>query len=160
MGFMIGLLIFGKPWQLLPAWGDIPTWISAIATTGLLIGAIITAKYAIKAFRAQSKEVGDQATMFKVQSDQLEEQRTINALQAKDLEESLKERERLRRVTEREQADAVLFEWWPASQVMTTGLWCAACPNRGPSGDSGLQPTLPGVARAPGCRCLRVTCGG
>lgn len=60
--------------------------------------------------------------MLKVQSDQLEEQRTINALQAKDLEESLKERERLRRITEREQADAVLFEWWPASQVMTTGV--------------------------------------
>lgn len=122
IGFMIGLLIFGKPWQLPPAWGDIPTWISAIATIGLLIGAIITAKYAIKAFRAQPKEVDDQATMLKVQSDQLEEQRTINALQAKDLEESLKERERLRRITEREQADAVLFEWWPASQVMTTGV--------------------------------------
>jgi hypothetical protein len=52
MGFMIGLLIFGKPWHLPPAWGDIPTWISAIATVGLLIGAVITAKYAIKAFRA------------------------------------------------------------------------------------------------------------
>lgn len=122
VGFVIGLLIFGKPWHLPPAWGDIPTWISAIATVGLLIGAIITAQYAIKAFRAQSKEVGDQATMLKVQSDQLDEQRTINALQARDLEESLKERERLRRITEREQADAVLFEWWPASQVLIMGI--------------------------------------
>ena len=35
--------------------------------------------------------------------------------------------------------------------------WSVVCrlPNRGPSGDSGLQPTLPGVARAPGCRYSR-----
>jgi hypothetical protein len=51
------MLIFGSPWHLSPAWGDIPTWISAIATTGLLIGAIITARYAIKAFSEQSREV-------------------------------------------------------------------------------------------------------
>ena len=52
------MLIFGSPWHLPPAWGDIPTWITAIATVGLLIGAIITAIYAIRAFREQSREVG------------------------------------------------------------------------------------------------------
>lgn len=118
VGFLIGLLVFGKPWGLPPAWGDIPTWISAIATIGLLTGAIITARYAIKAFGEQSKEVRHQASMLKIQSDQLEEQRKINVLQASDLEESLKERVRLRQVAEREQADAVAFEWWPASQVL------------------------------------------
>jgi hypothetical protein len=59
-GFAIGLLISGKPWHLPPAWGDIPTWISAIATIGLLADAIITARYAIKAFRAQSEQLTDQ----------------------------------------------------------------------------------------------------
>jgi hypothetical protein len=48
-GFLLGMLIFGSPWHLPPAWGDIPTWITAIATAGLLTGAIITARYAIKA---------------------------------------------------------------------------------------------------------------
>lgn len=56
-GFLLGMLIFGSPWHLPPAWGDIPTWISAAATVGLLIGAIVTARYAIKAFRKQAEEV-------------------------------------------------------------------------------------------------------
>ena len=77
-GFLLGMLIFGSPWHLPPAWGDIPTWITAIATVGLLIGAIITAIYAIKAFGKQSEEVADQAAMLNVQSDQLNDQRTIN----------------------------------------------------------------------------------
>jgi hypothetical protein len=37
-GFAVGLLVSGKPWNLPPAWGDIPTWITAIATIGLLAG--------------------------------------------------------------------------------------------------------------------------
>jgi hypothetical protein len=120
-GFGVGLVVSGKLWDLPPALGDIPTWISAIATIGLLIGAIVTARYAIKTFGEQSQEVRDQASMLKVQSDQLEEQRKINALQAGDLEESLKERARLRQVAEREQADAVLFEWWPVAHVLVMG---------------------------------------
>jgi len=96
------MLIFGSPWHLPPAWGDIPTWITAIATVLLAVFAIVTAYYARQAFLKQSEEVSDQAKMLKVQSDQLEEQRTINALQAKDLEESLKERARLRRIAERD----------------------------------------------------------
>ena len=39
------MLIFGSPWHLPPAWGDIPTWIAGIATAGLLAGAIVTAIY-------------------------------------------------------------------------------------------------------------------
>ena len=56
-GFLAGMLIFGSPWHLPPAWGDIPTWITAIATVGLLGGAIITAIYAARAFRKQAAEV-------------------------------------------------------------------------------------------------------
>lgn len=33
-GFLIAALIFGKPWHLPPAWGDIPTWIAAVAAIG------------------------------------------------------------------------------------------------------------------------------
>jgi hypothetical protein len=80
-GFLLGMLIFGSPWHLPPAWGDIPTWITGIATVGLLAGAIVTAIYAIRAFRAQAREISDQAEMLKVQSDQLAEQRKVNEKQ-------------------------------------------------------------------------------
>jgi hypothetical protein len=29
-GFLLALLIFGEPWHLPPAWGDIPTWLTAV----------------------------------------------------------------------------------------------------------------------------------
>jgi hypothetical protein len=94
------------------------TQLTAVATAVLAVFAIVTTVFAVRAFRKQSQEVRDQASMLKVQSDQLGEQRTINALQAKDLQESLKERERLRRIAERGQADDVGFAWWPASHVL------------------------------------------
>lgn len=31
-GFLIGLLIFGAPWHLPPAWGDIPAWFLVVLT--------------------------------------------------------------------------------------------------------------------------------
>ena len=37
---------------------DVPGWITALATVGLLIGAIITAVYAIKAFGKQTGALG------------------------------------------------------------------------------------------------------
>jgi hypothetical protein len=129
-GFLMGMLIFGSPWHLPPAWGDIPTWVTAIATVGLLTGAIVTAIYAIKAFREQSREVAaieqqvkdeqkvtrQQAELLKIQTGQLEvlraqlaEDRKINQLQAEDLRESLTERRRLRQAAERQQADEIGF---------------------------------------------------
>lgn len=30
VGFLVALVIFGAPWHLPPAWGDIPTWIAAV----------------------------------------------------------------------------------------------------------------------------------
>jgi hypothetical protein len=94
----------------------------AIATAGLLIGAIVTANYAIKAFREQAREVRaieqqvkdqealteQQARLLEIQSGQLDlqrqqfdEQRKVNArqvevlaLQADELRQSLAQRER------------------------------------------------------------------
>jgi hypothetical protein len=89
----------------------------AIATTVLAVGAFITAVFAILAFRKQSKEVGDQASMLKVQSGQLEEQRKINTeqtevlqLQATELRESIEERKRETEQRRRAQASRV-FIW-------------------------------------------------
>jgi ABC-type bacteriocin/lantibiotic exporter with double-glycine peptidase domain len=70
------------------------TQLTAIATAALAVFAIVTAFYARQAFRKQSQEVRDQASMLKVQSEQLAAQRKINSLQAEDLRESLKERAR------------------------------------------------------------------
>ena len=70
-------------------------WITAIATAILAAFAIITAIYAVRAFREQSQEVSDEAEMLCIQSDQFAEQRKINerqtgvlALQAAELRES------------------------------------------------------------------------
>lgn len=96
-------------------------WITALGTAALAVFAIVTTVLAYRAFRKQSQEVSDQAKTLRVQSEQLDEQRKINAIQAEDLKESLKERKRLRFIAEREQANAVLFEWWPANQVTVIG---------------------------------------
>ena len=29
-GFVVGLLVFGEPWHLPPAWGDVPTWLLVV----------------------------------------------------------------------------------------------------------------------------------
>ena len=101
-GFLLGMLIFGSPWHLPPAWGDIPTWITGIATVGLLTGAIITARYAIKAFGKQSEQFENQR---KINADLA----TVLKLQAKELGESLKEREREAEQRKRDQAARVFI---------------------------------------------------
>jgi hypothetical protein len=80
---------------------EVAAWVSALAAVILAVFAIVTAKYAKKAFLEQSKEVRDQARMLQVQSDQLAEDRKVNAeqirvlgLQAKELQESQDERKR------------------------------------------------------------------
>jgi hypothetical protein len=144
-GFLIGMLIFGTPWHLPPAWGDIPTWITGIATAVLAIFAIVTAWYARQAFLKQSQEVSaierqvkdqeeltqQQAELLKVQSGQLElqrqqfdEQRKVNEQQAKVLElqvrelrQSLTEREREAIRRHREQASRVSIALEPDSRL-------------------------------------------
>lgn len=118
------MLIFGSPWHLPPNWGDIPTWITAIATIGLLAGAVITAVYAVRAFRAQAKEISDQAGVLKIQSSRLElqerqfeDQRRINQKRDELLDKQIRESEQWAQTFERRQADAIDLE--PGSIRMT-----------------------------------------
>ena len=93
------------------------TQLTAAATAVLAVFAIVTGIYAIRAFRKQSKEVSDQASMLEIQSEQLAEQRKVNAeqtkvlaLQASELRESLEERTRDTAERRRAQASRV-FIW-------------------------------------------------
>ena len=77
------------------------TQLAAVATAVLAVFAVVTGIYAVRAFRKQSQEVSDQASMLGIQSEQLTEQRKVNAeqirvlaLQAAELRESLEERKR------------------------------------------------------------------
>jgi hypothetical protein len=92
------------------------TQLTAVATTALAVFAIVTAVYAILAFRKESQEVHDQASMLKVQSEQLGEQRKINEkqtevleLQATELRESIDERKREDSERHRAQASRVFI---------------------------------------------------
>jgi hypothetical protein len=66
---------------------DVPTWITAIATFGLLVGAIVTAVYARKAFLGQEAQLAEQRRIN-------EEQTLVLKLQAAELRESTEERQR------------------------------------------------------------------
>ena len=116
-GFAVGLLVSGEPWHLPPAWGDIPTWITGVATAVLAVFAIITAFYARRAFREQSQEVSDQAEMLKVQSDRLglqerqfEDQRKINQKRDELFDKQLSESEQRSMIIERQQAEMIDLE--------------------------------------------------
>jgi hypothetical protein len=113
----------------------VPTWVTAIATVILALGAIITSIFAIRAFGKQSEELGvlqqqandqqaltsQQGELLKIQSGQLElqrqqldNQRKVNEqqagvleLQAKELQESVDERKRDREQQRRDQASRV-----------------------------------------------------
>ncbi len=157
-GFLLGLLIFGSPWHLPPKWGDIPTWITGIATAALLFGAIITAIYAIRAFREQSKEVADQAAMLNVQSDQLAEQRKINKKQTKvlklqvtELRESIDERKREADQRHRAQATRVFLSLTTtrSTRPASTSSTLASSPYTTPRSIGAIADfsALPSVAR-------------
>jgi hypothetical protein len=82
------------------SWGDLPTWI-------LAAGALITAVFAIMAFRKQSAEL-------KILQTQVDDQRTTNKklaaaaeLQAEELSQSLAERTRERERQHRAQAEKI-----------------------------------------------------
>jgi hypothetical protein len=109
----------GSVWAI-----DVPTWITAIATVGLLTGAIVTAIYAIRAFRAQAKEISDQADLLGIQSSRLElqerqfeDQRKINQKRDELLDKQIKESEQWARTFERRQAEMIDLE--PGSIGMT-----------------------------------------
>jgi hypothetical protein len=64
-----------------------PGWIAAIATVGLLIGAVVTAYYAKQAFGKQSDQLEDQRTVNKKQT-------SVLKLQQLELQASLEQRKR------------------------------------------------------------------
>jgi len=68
---------------------DLSTEITAIATVILAAFAIVTAWYARKAFRAQSREVKHQADMLDEQREINAEQTRVLGLQAEELRQSL-----------------------------------------------------------------------
>jgi hypothetical protein len=54
VGFLIGLLVFGAPWHLPPAWGDIPTWL-------LAVGAAAAAGVALLQLRILREQMAEDA---------------------------------------------------------------------------------------------------
>jgi cbb3-type cytochrome oxidase subunit 3 len=102
---------------------DLSGEITAIATAVLAVFAIVTAAFAVLAFRKQSKEVSDQALMLELQSEQLAEQRKVNAeqirvlgLQAAELRESLAERKREAAERRRAQASRIFISAEPSPE--------------------------------------------
>jgi hypothetical protein len=68
-----------------PQWGDVPTW-------GLLAGAAITAWYARRAFKTQSKELTELKAEGVEQRRVNEQQLVVMELQQRDLDGSLRQR--------------------------------------------------------------------
>lgn len=92
-------------------------WVTAISTAVLAIFAIVTAIFAIRAFRKQSQEVRDQASMLEVQSEQLAEQRKVNekqievlGLQGNELRKAAADRLRAAEELKHAQASRVYIE--------------------------------------------------
>src|SRR5258706_15912286 len=108
------------------------TWTSTIATAGLLILAIITAIFAIKAFGKQADEV---KTVKKQAADQRAGNEKLAAaadLHVQDLQASLAERKR--EAAERERAAAELHR----AQASRVFLWAA--PGLAPMGMTQNEP--------------------
>jgi len=106
---------------------DMPGLITAVGTALLAVFAILTTIYAVRAFRKQSQEVRDQASMLELQSEQLTEDRKVNTeqirvlkLQATELQESLDQREREARERRSAQASQV-FVWEERTIVNAIG---------------------------------------
>jgi hypothetical protein len=54
---LLVLLALGISYRQRWSWLVIPTWITAVATLGLFVGAVITAVYAQKTFASQAEEL-------------------------------------------------------------------------------------------------------
>jgi hypothetical protein len=87
-----------SPWSTI-----VPTWITAVATVGLLVGAVITAIYAVRAFDEQSRQLIDQREVNS-------EQTKVLRLQAEELKASIEERHN--QADERRRGQASLIYVW------------------------------------------------
>jgi hypothetical protein len=91
-GFLVGLLIFGKPFHLPPAWGDIPTWL-------LVLVAAIAGWIALSQLRQQQEVIEED----------------IKRRQGRDelLDGQLRELADREEARQREQAEQVNLVPWP-----------------------------------------------
>jgi hypothetical protein len=139
------------------------TQLTAVATAVLAAFAIVTAVFAILAFRKQSREVSDQAEMLQVQSSRLElqerqfeEQRKINQKRDELFDKQLRESEQRTMIIERQQAEMIDLEPRSISREVP-GLdpaaddtaWVADIANRSPRpirNVAGRIEPAPGVA--------------
>jgi hypothetical protein len=91
----------------------LPTWISAIATLGLLIGAGLTVYFAGKAFNAQSEQLRDQQSVNQRQT-------VVLDLQAKELQASLIARQEATALLRQEHASTIAA-WLDEPQTAKVG---------------------------------------
>ena len=66
-GFLIGLLVFGKPWHLPPDWGDIPTWL-------LVAGAAVAGWAGLDQLRILRGQIADEAGRNKKRDELMDKQ--------------------------------------------------------------------------------------
>jgi hypothetical protein len=90
VAFAVLAVIFGRSWS----WGGVPDWVTALATIGLLAGAVLTAVFAVQAFREQSKEVRLLEDQVNDQRDLALKQVEVLSLQAEEIRASLENRRR------------------------------------------------------------------
>jgi hypothetical protein len=104
-GFLIALLIFGKPWHLPPAWGDVPTWLAAFFAGIAGIAAV---------------------TQLGMLRRQLSDEVTRNVTRDKLMDRQLAEAERRAEADLRRQAEDIEVTWLRAAiggvGYVTTGI--------------------------------------
>jgi len=74
---LLVLLALGISYRQRWSWLIIPTWITAVATLGLFVGAVITAVYAQKTFASQAEELREQRSFNRRQVEFNEKQLEI-----------------------------------------------------------------------------------
>jgi hypothetical protein len=91
----------------------VPTWISAIATVGLLVGAAVTAVFAVKAFGKQSAQLKDQQEINRKQT-------LVLDLQSRELDASVTARREATMQLRQEFASTVVA-WQDEPQAASAG---------------------------------------
>ena len=140
IGFLIGLVVFGTPWRLPPAWGDIPTWL-------LAVGAGATAWIALQQLSDLRTEIAKEAER--------------NRKRDKLLDRQIKESEQRALTFERQQAEMTDLESRSTS-TKVPGLdpaadaraWVADVTNRSPRP---IRNVAGGIEAAPGDPLLHAT---
>jgi hypothetical protein len=96
-GFLIGLLAFGEPWRLPPAWGDIPTWLAALFAGIAGIAAVSQLGVALDQIGMLRQQIADEAER--------------NVTRDKLMDKQLAEAERRAEADIRRQAEDIEVTW-------------------------------------------------